>query len=621
VRARGAGLGLAATLALVSALLVPALPVPDAAAQAEEGIADVPAGEGRIEGSLLHPDGSARAAGADVILYAVRSGSEPGIRRTRADAQGRFAFEGISTADDVTYLLGARYGGVPFVGRRIEFAPGQSQQQADIEVVERTRRPDRIRVSEASLRVERVGSELVVNEVHRFRNPEDTVFYVTPEEREAGATPAFRAELPAGFTRFVLPYAVVPEGVVREGRDVRFFGPVYPGDQELAFTWAMQAPEARMELPLHLPSGAESLSILTPAGVELASSALSAPEDTEIQGIPYRMLRGGPFAPGARIVLRLKVPPARTDPEALRVSQARAFLEADDAAVQVNEEFYLEVRGDAPVVGTPEEPLLRVPVPPAARDLRYGAEFQQGTTAEDGYLVVRGPVPPGQSRLDLRYRLPVESGDGRATFERRFAADVPVLSVYIADTGLVVDSPRLHRRRPVRTAGERTFLHFEAFRIEPGETVALSLAPLPPRGSASRGVRLVLVTAAAVAVALLLAAPLLRRDARLAPSAGAGDAVRRERDALYESIRDLDHDFETGKLSREDHDQMREELRLRAVALLEQERRERAAAPEPAPTPPASAATSCPACGAPAARDARFCAQCGRALAGDGAPA
>lgn len=620
MNARSAGL-----LFAIALCLLPALAARNAAAQAHGEVADVPAGHGRVIGTLAHPDGPATAAGADVILYSVRADSAPGIRRTVADAEGRFAFEGISTDSDVTYLLGARYDGVPFVGRRIDFAAGQTEQQVDVPVAERTRDPRGVRVTETSLRIERIGSELVVNEVHRFTNPGGRVIFADPEERAAGATPAFRARLPAGFTRFALPYAVVPEGVVRDGRDVRFFGPLYPGEQELAFTWALPAPDRATELRLQLPSGADQLTVLVRPGVELTSASLSEPEDTEIQGVPYRMLQGGPLAAGSQVRLQLRVPAARTDPDALRVSHARTFLEADDAAVQVNEEIYLEVSGDAPVVGTPERPLLRVPLPPDGSDLRFGADFLHGTTSEDGHLVVRGPVPPGSSRIDLSYRLPVAQADGSARFVRRFAADVPVYSVYVADTGLAVHSPRLHRRRPVRTSGERTYLHFEAFRVASGETVEMSLVPLAALPSPHRGVRVAVVIGAALLAALFLAAPLLRRDTRLVSSIAPGESARREREALYESIRDLDHDFETGKISPDDHAQMRGDLRHRAVALLQAEREAEPQTPQASPhaaeTQPARAKDTCPACHAPVGSEARFCAQCGRSLASDGAPA
>jgi len=93
--------------------------------------------------------------------------------------------------------------------------------------------------------------------------------------------------------------------------------------------------------------------------------------------------------------------------------------------------------------------------------------------------VVRGPIPPGESQLDLRYPLP--AGPQGAHCAARFETDVPIAQVFIADSGLDVSSTRLHRRRPVRTPEERIFLHFEAFHVDAGETLELSLAPLATR--------------------------------------------------------------------------------------------------------------------------------------------
>ena len=55
------------------------------------------------------------------------------------------------------------------------------------------------------------------------------------------------------------------------------------------------------------------------------------------------------------------------------------------------------------------------------------------------------PVPPGASRVDVRYRLPTDATPVR--FARSFERPVPTVSLYVADTGLELRSERLHRRR------------------------------------------------------------------------------------------------------------------------------------------------------------------------------
>lgn len=581
-----------------------------ASARAQEtppALGDVPAGEGRIVGRVLHPAGPEHAAGVDVVLYAVGPEGRAGVRRSVADAQGAFRFDGVSDAPDVAYLVGARYQEVPFVGGRVAFAPGEREHEVSLEIAERTRDPAAIAVEQASLRVEQVGTELRVAEVHHLRNAGDRVVYASPDERAAGARPALLARLPKGVLRFVLPYAIEPEGVVRSGTELRFFGPVYPGEQELAFSYTLPGGAGALALRKAYPSGAGRLAVLYPAAglLRISSPSLAAAEDAEIAGVAYRQLARGAVLPGDQVELALQVPAARRDPDALEVTRARAMLELDDAALLVSETYVLEAAGDTPLVAPDDRPLLRIPLPAGARDLRFGSDgFPGGVAFEDGALAVRGPVPPGESQLDLQYRLPAGTGEQR--FERSFEKPVATLSVYVADTGLELASQRLHRRRPVRTSDERIYMHFEAFRVEPGETVDLRIRPLERRAPLPSAARALFVVAAALAVAFFLAAPLRQRAESAEPAARASDGARGERDAIYGAIRDLDHDFETGKLAENDYHQMRDEMRRRAVALLREERD----APPARPAPP----PGCPACGAARAPDARFCARCGTRL-------
>jgi len=177
--------------------------------------------------------------------------------------------------------------------------------------------------------------------------------------------------------------------------------------------------------------------------------------------------------------------------------------------------------------------------------------------------------------------------------------DVPLLSVVIADTGLVVETSRMHRKRPMRTPS-RSYLHLEAFELMAGEAVELRLRPLEARA-----------------------------EPDVPPSAASRAAEQRE--SVLTAIRGIDEDFEIGKLSETDHREMRLTLHAEAVNWL---RVERAALAEAAQTEsstlaeaaetesamPAGAAKtdgtpkSCPSCKTAIGANARFCSQCGAPL-------
>jgi hypothetical protein len=174
----------------------------------------------------------------------------------------------------------------------------------------------------------------------------------------------------------------------------------------------------------------------------------------------------------------------------------------------------------------------------------------------------------------------------------------------VADTGVVATSEQMHRRRPARTA-DRSYIQLEAFGVEAGDAVTVDLRRVAAARRLPRFAVGGLVFLAGGFAAWFLSAPLRRQERPEDLAAGESPAAA-EQAAIYAALRDLEDDFETGKIAAEDHAELRRELRARAGALIEAERRR---APEAAPTPGA-----CDACGTTLPEDARFCPGCGAQL-------
>jgi len=598
-------------------------------------IPDVPAGPATLRGQVTHAEDPARAAGVEVMLYALPAGASPGLRRATSDAEGRFAFEHISNDPQVSYLIGARYAGIPFPGTRVAFASGETEKRVAIHIGEATENPSAVSVAESQLRLAWQGARIGVDEVHKLENRGPRTLYV-PAARRGSARPAFQTRLPAGSEGFDIPLGIAPEGLIHEGDDVRFFGPLYPSgwpdafgqDQGLSFHYTLPASSKSegggkshpVEIRKVFPAGAKRVVVVAPAGGPALRVAGAHEEKTpaaEGAAAAERRFVVDGVAPGAALVISLELPPTRTDPAALALDETRIFLELDDAALQVREEHHFKVSGETPIVAPAAQALLAIPLPNGAADLRFDRDaFAWGLQADGhGGVELTGPLPPGENDLELAYHLPLSQPGGEIAFERRFGRALPLLSVYVADTGLRADSERLHRRRPVLTS-DRTYLHLEAFEVEPGETIRVDLSPLRAAAAPPRGVLLGLVALAVAGVAAFLVAPL--RGSGAAPAVEAEDSAWHERDAVYAALGDLEHDHETAKVSDEDYAAMRRELRARAAALIREERAAGAARPagelahagaaEPPPR-------FCASCGADVRPADRFCAQCGASLA------
>ncbi|MEZ4216338.1 MAG: hypothetical protein R3E88_07660 [Myxococcota bacterium] len=605
-------------------LTLAALVAADARGASTDGAAvpappPLPQGDGVVTGAVLRAgaaDGAPGLPGVPVVLYGLSQTGEPGVADTVTDASGRFRFENVSSEPTMAYLVGAKYGGIPFFGPSVRFTEGVRALEANVEVTEPTADASGIAVDEAIVELQWTGGKLAVQELHRLESAGGRVVLV-PEDARDGRTPApFETALPAGASDFLPMTAGFEDALVRSGERVRFYGPVYPRGQDVRFQYLLPIDGERTRVALAFPMGARHLRVLTAVGGPDVAGAppLARGEDADVDGRRYRVLEASDVAKGARIALDVSLP--ATDADATRLSLPRAdlWLELDDTQLVANASLALEVAGAHRLASVGDAPLARFALPAEAADVEIPPDARAlGASVDGSAIVVRGPLPPGESTLRARFRVPATPEGAR--LDIAFPLEVATLNVLVADTGVDIESDRLHRRRPFRQ-GTRTYLHREAFHVEPAETLALGLAPIRRGGLGSRGAAVGVLGLVAAAVWYLMA-PLRAERANEADESLATSAAQRE--AIYQDIRDLDHDFETGKLDEDDHRALRAQLLARAAASIELERRDAADATDAAEAAnDASAPTS--AARTPTARDGVRTAPAPHAADGTGRP-
>lgn len=590
-----------------------------------------PAGVGRLTVQVLRPSDPGRARGLPIALYALAPDGTPGLARGETDAEGRHVFTGLSTDPDIVYLIGARFREIPF-GERVTFAPGEQTARVEIEVAAPTDRIEGVRVEELRARVDWMGDRLVVQEVLRVVNPGDGVVLLdAPDDPRA----IVARPLPDGATDFASGSTAIGEGIVERDGVMHFRGPLYPGEQQIDYRYSLPLePGSRLaRLPIELREGATRLVLVagTP-GMQIEGAGLVASQEVlSDAGRPLTSWARAELDPGRRVEPTIELPEIRRSPELISMPRSDVWLELDDTRLTATVNVELEVPAGAPVAGTPEAPLFHVSIPPGARlgGVDAAAERLGLVPSADGGFDVIGPIGPDATGLGYSFQMP--AGPRGVDLAMRFPKEVATLNVLIADTGLALESSRLHRRRPFRS-GTRNYLHREAFNVSPEETVDLSLSPLRGDGL-PRSASIALTLIAAAGAALFLSAPLRSRARRSDEGAPDLTPIQAEREAVYANIADLDHDFETGKLEQADYQQMRSALRARAIDLLRTEReaprpeaRDEPGAPGAAGDAAGDAAGAgdalptgafCPACGKRVKPEWRFCSSCGEGLEPD----
>lgn len=549
-----------------------------------------------------------------MILYSLAADGSPGVRSTQAGPNGAFSFVELSGAAGITYLVGASYRSIPY-GKRVVFEPGQKELTLVLDVDDPVSDTSRIHVTASTLQLEWVGANLAVEEVHQLDNSGDEVVFVKPDAR-ATIAPAFHTRLPEGATQVDTTLSGVVEGYEVEDGTLRFFGPVYSGGLELRFRYVI--PIARndadaMSLSWHLDSGSRSAKLLFPAtGPALSVAGLARGNDLVLGERSFHSIEAGPAKPGRTLEIAVALPEMSNDRTAISIPRADYWLDADDTFMQVNVEMSLVVAPGAHLAGSPDDPLLTFDLPERAEFLGYAQEDQSLGLfpTETGDLGMIGPLSPGTVNVAYRFRVPVSNG--KPEIDMRFPIEVDVLNVLIADTGVAVETDRLHRRRPFRQ-GPRIYLHREAFSVEPDEVVSVGLGLLD-RGTLGRNTHLFATSLFAALGAWFIVSPLVvgrKTSTRKFEQA----RIRSERELVYQAIRDLEHDFETAKIEEGEYDKMREELRARGIELLKRSRGEADVAPAPDSAPAVAAPSFCTECGTRLDANWQFCAKCGTPVA------
>lgn len=563
-----------------------------AAAQTALDVGDHPEGTGTVTGTVHLADGTP-GADLEVALVSFVPDGTQGLSRVQSEPDGSFVFEGLSTEPEIAYYVVANQDGVRH-SEKASFGEGREELRVSLRVAPTTADAGARQLGESFLRIETGCGGLRVTETHELENPTESVLFV-PEAERGERDPIFEILLPERAGAVTSHLGMFPVGSERRRRLMRFWGPLYPGTQRLEYSYALPDGEAQWSFPAGTP---QVQVVLDAESSALDESDLRPGPPLDIASRPQRTFLAGPLAPGESLTLPLEAGSAGATSGT--VERAHVWIELDDATVSVDE----QLRFRAPAIAR-ADPLLCWTVPEGAFDIRFSQDaFALGLTRDpSGQLEIPGPLPPGPHVLAVSYRLPA---DGAVDLTRRFGSAVPLLSVAVADTGILAETGRLHRRRPVRV-GERNYLHLEAFQIEPNEEIDLTLSRLPAPQSLPRFATAGFALAAVLGVVFYVGAPLRRPAAEAPTTETRADQLAAERAAVYAAIADLDDDLDTGKITAEDHQRLRAELKSEAVQLLEAER----SSPEKTAE---AAEPRCATCSTRLPEQARFCPNCGTAL-------
>ncbi|MAE69236.1 MAG: hypothetical protein CME06_02075 [Gemmatimonadetes bacterium] len=242
--------------------------------------------DGTIVGRMENrTPGGAPVAGIEVNLLSPRqSGDEPALN-ARTDNAGSFVFKGLDRDPDASYVVGARFEGVPYITDFASFEEGESSLDLDIRVYDATSDPSEIEIARVHTVIERSDEGgHHVRESIAFRNSGDRAFMPA----EPGAVSFGLALFPGagdlhhggGFLTGLI------EAV--DGR-ASYHGPLYPGETTglIGYSLPAGAPLAPLTRSFDYPVERLDLHVAEGVGGLVGEGWVSLEAPEGVHGVPY----------------------------------------------------------------------------------------------------------------------------------------------------------------------------------------------------------------------------------------------------------------------------------------------------------------------------------------------
>ena len=268
---------------LIALLLLVAAPLPVTAAP----------NDGTVAGQIVNRTaGGSPTADTSVILVSFgRKEQAPlGQRTVKADAAGRYAFDGLDRDANVVYITLARYQNVNYPTDQPFQLVDQATHQADIVVFDATNTDDAIQLERLNLLV--VGADQGVVQFMQMGalvNSGDRTF-VTANPQDQALARAIMFALPNGALGVQMQAGFSDQDVTAGVGGVQVTSPVLPGRHEFALSFQVpyQGSSADVSMLLPYPTGTYNV-YLPDTGVRLDARGLTAAGPAQLGGQSYAL--------------------------------------------------------------------------------------------------------------------------------------------------------------------------------------------------------------------------------------------------------------------------------------------------------------------------------------------
>jgi len=287
-------------VALLLIILVMSLSSPALAAGPDSGI---------ISGQLVNGTaGGSSIAGQTVTLTVYLNDVETGNNTARTGADGKFVFNGLSTATGNSYAVKLKYQEADYFSERLSLADNATEKATTLTVYDSTTSDAAVGIAAAHTIIYLGQADLEVVEYLVFTNSSDRTYIGSGEITLTGGKRTLKLPLPDDVTELQYGGELVVGHVLPDANGLVDTTPVLPGDKLIAYSYKVgyDAGSASYKFSQKIDYPIASYNFLVQGESTIAASGqLSAGRVVDFQGLKFVSLSGSDLAAGETLNIQL----------------------------------------------------------------------------------------------------------------------------------------------------------------------------------------------------------------------------------------------------------------------------------------------------------------------------
>ncbi|MFH1169671.1 MAG: carboxypeptidase-like regulatory domain-containing protein [Chloroflexota bacterium] len=287
-----------ALLAILFTVFILSLPAPAVAAGP---------GTGTIDGQLVNGTaGGSSVANLELTLETTLSSGEVISTTANADAEGRFAFDGLATDPGNSYQVTATFQHVDYATDPITFNPGETSRSAELTVYDTTSSVDVVSVPVAHTVIYVGQGSLEIRVYVVIANSSDRTYIgsqVIDPASNAKAVTEF--SLPSGATGLQAGSGLTDSAIHPNPEGFAESTPLLPGTKEVVYSYQVADPSGEYSFPEKIYYPTAKYNLLVQGDVQVTSSQLTMQAPLTMGDAKFTYLSGTNLSPGTMLEVQL----------------------------------------------------------------------------------------------------------------------------------------------------------------------------------------------------------------------------------------------------------------------------------------------------------------------------